>query len=138
MVKIKETDDNADKPSIAKKYESFYFNDNFFEQIYKKLSEISLSSLSESIKVLDSSTISYDDSDIKKSISDIRKHYNNESLSLVLGAGVSLDYGLPTWDQLLQRLIAKTLDNSGEDNLSISGLFNVVFGPSAIISARYL
>lgn len=80
----------------------------------------------------------FDYSDNKKSLSDLKKHYRNESLVPVLGAGVSLDYGLPTWDQLLQRLIAKTLKDTNDDENSISSLFNLVFGPSALISARYL
>lgn len=95
-----------------------------------------LEKIQSSIKKL-SDSINFDYSDTKKSITELKRHYQNESLVPVLGAGVSLDYGLPTWDQLLQRLIAKTLKDSNDDN-SISRLFNLVFGPSALISARYL
>ena len=98
--------------------------------------ERSLESLQSKIKNMFVSS-EFDYTDKRKSIVELKKHYQNESLVPVLGAGVSLDYGLPTWDQLLQRLIAKTLENSNDDN-SISSLFNLVFGPSALISARYL
>lgn len=114
-----------------------YFTEKLIENLYSKLESDSISSISDKFKRLYAS-VEFDDFDVKKSTSEIKKHYKNESLTLVLGAGVSLDYGLPTWDQLLQRLIAKTLDSSDEENLSVSGLFNLVFGPSAIISARYL
>ncbi|EKF9566668.1 SIR2 family protein, partial [Vibrio cholerae] len=114
------------------------FTERIFEQLYNDTRDQSLKSLSEKIKLLYGYFDDFNDADIKKSTAELKKHYRNESLSLVLGAGVSLDYGLPTWDQLLQRLIAKTLDSSDANNLSVSGLFNLVFGPSSIISARYL
>lgn len=114
-----------------------HFTSKILEQLTSGLENESLSKFRDRIKNLYSIS-SLTEVDAKKSTSDLKKHYKNESLTLVLGAGVSLDYGLPTWDQLLQRLIAKTLDSSKEENLSVSGLFNLVFGPSAIISARYL
>ncbi|MFL9603544.1 SIR2 family protein [Aeromonas dhakensis] len=114
-----------------------YFTAKLIDDLYSKLDDDSISRISDRFKNLYAS-MDFGDLDVKKSTSEIKKHYKNESLTLVLGAGVSLDYGLPTWDQLLQRLIAKTLDASDEENLSVSGLFNLVFGPSAIISARYL
>lgn len=114
-----------------------YFTEKLLKNLYSKLEDDSISNISDKFKSLYAS-LEFNDFDVKKSTSEIKKHYKNESLTLVLGAGVSLDYGLPTWDQLLQRLIAKTLDSSDEENLSVSGLFNLVFGPSAIISARYL
>lgn len=107
-------------------------------QYYSDTFQQSFKDISKQLKSLYGYYDDFNDADIEKSTADLKKHYKNESLTLVLGAGVSLEYGLPTWDQLLQRLIAKTLDSSDENNLSVSGLFNLVFGPSSIISARYL
>ena len=78
------------------------------------------------------------DNAIKK----IRKFYQTERLVLVVGAGVSSDFGLPNWNSLLQRLIAKTFENQEnqdiEKNDIIANLFNMVVGPNALIAARYL
>jgi hypothetical protein len=114
-----------------------YFTEKLISDLSSNFANDSFSRISDIIKRF-YANVEFGDFDVKKSTSELKKHYKNESLTLVLGAGVSLDYGLPTWDQLLQRLIAKTLDSSDEENLSVSGLFNLVFGPSAIISARYL
>lgn len=101
------------------------------------LKDDSINNLSKKIKDL-YLLYSYDETNLRKVTADLKRHYQNESLVLVLGAGVSLEYGLPTWDQLLQRLIAKTLEDNNKESKSISSLFNLVFGPSALISARYL
>ncbi|WP_237060322.1 MULTISPECIES: SIR2 family protein [Microbulbifer] len=138
MSEIKKNKDGSWVVSTRLGSEKSNFTKKLMEKLYSDIEDESILRLSERIKSLYINVSDFDDSDIKKSVSELKKHYKNESLALVLGAGVSLDYGLPTWDQLLQRLIAKTLDSSDEDNLSVSGLFNLVFGPSAIISARYL
>ena len=78
----------------------------------------------------------------KKSIKQLKDSYHTESLVFVLGAGVSMDYGLPSWNTLLQRLIAITFEdqkqNDSDKNATIGKLFNMVFGPNALIAARYL
>lgn len=62
--------------------------------------------------------------------------FEEGNITLFLGAGVSIDAGLPTWDKLLQNLL-KIEDNSvlkSEDYPALSvGTFN-----SPIITARYI
>ena len=71
----------------------------------------------------------------------LRSAYQSEKLVLVLGAGVSLDYGLPSWNSLLQALLAKTFQEGSEKNekaLLFAEVFNRTFEPSPLIAARYL
>ncbi|MFK3810967.1 SIR2 family protein, partial [Escherichia coli] len=50
----------------------------------------------------------------------------------------SLDYKIPTWDELLRRLLARALQDTNENQQVVATLFNQVFGPNALIAARYL
>jgi hypothetical protein len=77
----------------------------------------------------------------EQAISKVSKHYKNNKLVLILGAGVSIDQGIPSWKTLLQRLITTTLQNENDDedkNKVLSQLFDQVFGPNPLIAARYL
>jgi hypothetical protein len=76
-------------------------------------------------------------------VSDIRKHYQAERLVLVLGAGVSMDQGIPSWNTLLQALILESITSSLEEEKNanpalIAQVISKVFSPSPLISARYL
>jgi len=75
-------------------------------------------------------------------IPNIRQHYRQGNLVFVLGAGLSLDSGLPDWNTLLQRLLLSTIktgkaETPGEADL-LARLFAKVFTPDPLIAARYL
>lgn len=71
-------------------------------------------------------------------LKNLKNHFREESLVLVLGAGISLDNNIPTWNELLKRLLARALEDTNENQKMVSALFNEVFGPNALIAARYL
>lgn len=71
----------------------------------------------------------------------LREAYLSKSLTIVLGAGASIDYGLPSWNTLLQALLAQTFQGNGDDKdkaLLFAEVFNGAFEPSPLIAARYL
>jgi hypothetical protein len=71
----------------------------------------------------------------------LRAAYLSNKLAIVLGAGVSIDYGLPSWNTLLQALLAQTFQVNGDSrdkSLLIAEVFNGTFEPSPLIAARYL
>ncbi|EOZ7624073.1 SIR2 family protein [Enterobacter mori] len=71
-------------------------------------------------------------------LKNLRNNFKDENLVLVLGAGISLDNKIPTWNELLKRLLARALEDTNENQKMVSALFNEVFGPNALIAARYL
>ncbi|GGG12180.1 SIR2 family protein [Pontibacter amylolyticus] len=68
----------------------------------------------------------------------IHEAYRKENLVLVLGAGISMSFGLPNWETLLQKLMMKTLDKDKEVSNVLSRLFSKIFTPSSLIAGRYL
>lgn len=71
-------------------------------------------------------------------ISELQGHFKKERLVLVLGAGVSMNYGLPSWDTLLQKLMVATLEKDKNASSILSKLFTKIFNPSPLIAGRYL
>jgi NAD-dependent SIR2 family protein deacetylase len=67
--------------------------------------------------------------------------HRKECLVLCLGAGISVPYGLPDWNTLLQKLLLTTLDHedgSDCDADALARLYTAVFSPNPLIAARYL
>lgn len=71
-------------------------------------------------------------------INEIRQKFRHEKLVFVLGAGVSMSYGLPGWDTLLQKLMVTTLEKEKKASSVLSKLFSKIFNPSPLIAGRYL
>jgi hypothetical protein len=76
------------------------------------------------------------------SINSLIESYKNNNLTLVLGAGVSVDYGLPSWNVLVQKLLLTAFKNetneTEEKSLVLAKLFTKVFPLSPLIAARFL
>lgn len=68
----------------------------------------------------------------------IKGYHDAHNLVFVLGAGVSMDFGLPGWDTLLQKLILTTIDKEHAVSTVLSTLFTKLFSPSALVAGRYL
>ena len=71
-------------------------------------------------------------------LKNLKSSFKDENLVLVLGAGISLDHNIPSWSELIKKLLARALDDKDENQEMVSVLFNEVFGPNALIAARYL
>jgi hypothetical protein len=74
----------------------------------------------------------------KVAIKKIQEEFTKENLVFVLGAGVSVPFGVPTWDSLLQRLMVFTIEKEARASNVLAKLFNGVFSPNPIIAGRYL
>ncbi|MFW6272905.1 MAG: SIR2 family protein, partial [bacterium] len=73
-----------------------------------------------------------------QAIRNIKSAFSNDKLVLVLGAGISMQFGIPDWETLLQKLMVKTIDEKLSHPDIIANLFNYTFSPSPLIAARYL
>lgn len=65
-------------------------------------------------------------------------YFHENKLVLVLGAGVSMGFGLPSWDTLLQKLMINTIEKEQRVSTVLSKLFSNIFSPSPLIAGRYL
>ncbi|OQX75801.1 MAG: hypothetical protein B6D61_09780 [Bacteroidetes bacterium 4484_249] len=71
-------------------------------------------------------------------LTEIKKEFKNRELVLVLGSGVSVSCGLPDWNKLLQIMLSKSFEKETKISEIHSNLFDNVFKPNNIITARYL
>lgn len=74
---------------------------------------------------------------IDSEIENLQDYFKNDKLVFILGAGVSVPFGLPSWQLLLQKLMVTTIDN-GEIASTIAELFYIIFNPNPLIAGRYL
>jgi hypothetical protein len=68
----------------------------------------------------------------------LKDAFNSGNLNFVLGAGISSKFGIPTWDNLLQRLLMTTIEQETDKSLVLSIFFSKIFNPSSLIAGRYL
>jgi hypothetical protein len=74
----------------------------------------------------------------KEIIEKLKHSYKNEKLVFVIGAGLSISFGLPSWNTLLQKLMVTTIENEQSASNALSKLFTEIFAPSPLIAGRYL
>ncbi|EOE6679329.1 SIR2 family protein [Enterobacter hormaechei] len=99
---------------------------------------ISKNIVSTALKTLDIKVTTASQGNRTTVLRNLKSNFKEENLVLVLGAGISLDYKIPTWNELLRRLLARALQDTNENQQVVATLFNSVFGPNALIAARYL
>lgn len=124
----------------------YLFNDNVnlnFKNDYNK--EIN-KNLDEIIKLLEESNLQDFANKLPKSstisrasaLKNIKEAYQKEKLVPVLGAGISIEFGVPAWSNLLQSLMVYTIEKEHKVSSVLSKLFNSIFSPNPLIAGRYL
>lgn len=76
-----------------------------------------------------------------KYLQSVRKSFEDERLVLVLGAGLSVNQGVPSWKNLLRYLLIASIEDSVEkehDSDLLGQLFTRLFGLSPLAAGRYL
>lgn len=71
-------------------------------------------------------------------LKELKSAHQKEDLVLVLGAGASAGYNLPSWNSLLQKLMLKTLEKNPDQATVLSKFFTEVFNLNPLIIGRYL
>ncbi|HEX8291382.1 MAG TPA: hypothetical protein VF570_06495, partial [Pyrinomonadaceae bacterium] len=75
-------------------------------------------------------------------VSRLIEYYQRGRLVLVLGAGVSSDHGLPSWNTLLQKLLLSTIMRekleTAEMSQVLARIYTELFSPNPLVAARYL
>lgn len=84
-------------------------------------------------KLPKSSTISR-----QQATKNLNEAYQKENLVLVLGAGISIEFGIPSWNLLLQSLMVHSIERENNVSTVLAKLFNNIFRPNPLIAGRYL
>jgi len=120
----------------------------YFKNIFNFKSIIDASNEIDFKNLIDISNINYNNlinnlpttrkSTSETAIKHLKEAYQNGNLNFVLGAGISSEYGIPTWESLLQRLLMKTIEEESQKAVVLSKFFSKIFNPSPLIAGRYL
>lgn len=68
----------------------------------------------------------------------INEAYQKDNLVLALGAGISIEFGIPSWNLLLQSLMVHSIEKENNVSTVLAKLFNDIFRPNPLIAGRYL
>jgi len=127
---------------------NIYFNEIDFKNLNFRWDQSKLNNVIENLKNLNNIDINFPDlrhilpstrkSTSETAIKHLKEAFNNGNLNFVLGAGISSKFGIPTWDNLLQRLLMTTIQLETEKALILSKFFSKIFNPSSLIAGRYL
>jgi len=71
-------------------------------------------------------------------LEEIKEQYSKNKLVLVLGAGVSASCGVPSWDRLLEKLLADTFVENKNISSYYSIAFEYIFKPNHLKTGRYI
>lgn len=141
MAKTKASE-KIDNEGTQEKYTPTWVNNridaSFWNDLFSK--DFDIASLDTSLKKFNdvASKLKIKKDDRKTKINELKQFYRKEKLVFVLGAGVSMSYGLPGWDILLQKLMVATLEKDENASTLLSKLFSKLFNPSPLIAGRYL
>lgn len=106
-------------------------------RIIEVLNEVSKNSANYSGQILEIDRHTYD-----KNLEIITSYYARGKLVLVLGAGVSLEHNLPSWNELLQNLLLQSIVSDKSQTIEVANILTNVlsseFLPNPLIAGRYL
>lgn len=108
-----------------------------FENSYKKLTEALINS-SIDFENIFNTIPRFATTNKKTNFKNLNDSYKKDKLVLVIGAGVSIEFGVPTWNNLLQLLMVHTIEKDSNSPDVLSQFFNEIFTPNPLISGRYL
>lgn len=105
--------------------------ESIFKELIDSVKDADLQNFAENLPK--SSTISRN-----QALKNIKAAYQQEKFVPVIGAGVSIEFGVPAWSELLQRLMVQTIEKEHKVSSVLSKLFNNIFSPNPLIAGRYL
>lgn len=111
-------------------------------ELFKKFADLAEGDYLKEYEKILSKRLSLKRVSLRKQLTDIDTSFEAEQLVVVLGAGVSVEYGLPSWDTLLQKLLLGSFSDGDDGGIGKSAvlakLFTKTFSPNPLIAARYL